>query len=172
MPMKKTLTALVSLSLLPLSALALDVVAPHPGTVTATTYYSSGTFHGAVDMASGKACGSTPLYAPIKGMLWWNVTIRNTSRICYGGSTGGNPNEAKHTFATGYTFRVWHFFKTAASVDKTGNQCELGDEGATGISTAPHTHMHYEKSGTNNTSWYSGTTKGEYLDQGEVIGRI
>ncbi len=169
--MKKTLTALVSLSLLPLSALALDVVAPHAGTVTATTYYSSGTFHGAVDVASGKACGSTPLYAPLKGLLAWNVTIRNTSRICYGDSAPGNPNEAKHTFATGFTFRVRHFFRTAASVDKTCNQCELGDEGATGTA-APNTHMQYDKSGTNSTSWYSGTTKGEYLDRGEVIGSL
>lgn len=34
------------------------------------------------------------------------------------------------------------------------------------------THLQYDKSGTNSTAWYAGTTQGEYLDRGEAIGSI
>ena len=32
--------------------------------------------------------------------------------------------------------------------------------------------MQYDRYGTNNTSWYSGTVKGEFLDRGETVGTI
>jgi len=170
--MKTTLATLMSLALLPTAATAYPVVAPHAGTVTATTYYSSGTFHGAVDIASGTTCGLWIVTVPVKGSLSWNVTIRTTSKVCHGNGSG-NQNEVKHTFANGYTFRMWHFIYDAAlSKDKTCDRCGIGLEGGTGGVTGPHTHMQYDKSGTNSTSWYSGTVKGEYLESGDVIGNV
>ncbi|ATB30914.1 hypothetical protein [Melittangium boletus] len=170
--MKTTLATLMSLALLPTAATAYTVGAPFPGTVTATTYYSSGSFHGAVDLASGSGCGYWGVETAVQASLSWNVTIRTTSRVCYGNGSG-NQNEVKHTFANGYTFRQWHFLYVAAtSKDKTCNRCQVGDEGGTGNVTGPHTHIQYDKSGTNSTSWYSGTVKGEYLDRDEKIGTV
>ncbi|ATB30915.1 hypothetical protein [Melittangium boletus] len=171
-PMKTTLATLMSLALLPAAATANPVVAPHAGTVTATTYYSSGSFHGAVDISSGKTCGVDPVKVAVKGMLAWNVTIRTTAKVCYGNGSG-NQNEVKHTFANGYTFRQWHFLYDATlSQDKTCDRCAIGREGGTGNVTGPHTHLQYDKSGTNSTSWYAGTVKGEYLETGDAIGNV
>ena len=169
--MKTTLASLMSLALLPAAAGAYEVGAPFPGTVTATTYYSSGTFHGAIDLSSSAACGYWGVETAVNASLSWNVTIRTSTKVCYGNGSG-NQNEVKHTFSNGYTFRQWHFLKTASSVDKTCNRCQIGDEGGTGNVTGPHTHIQYDKSGTNNTSWYSGTSKGEYLDRDEKIGTV
>jgi hypothetical protein len=169
--MKTTLASLMSLALLPMAATAYTVGAPHPGTVTATTYYSSGAFHGAVDISSG-GCGVALVHTAVRGLLSWNVTIRTTAKTCYGNGSG-NQNEVKHTFANGYTFRQWHFlYDPDLSKDQTCDRCAIGREGGTGNVTGPHTHLQYDKSGTNSTSWYSGTVKGEYLDLDEVIGTV
>jgi hypothetical protein len=163
---------LTSLALIPaVSGAAYTVGAPFPGTVTATTYYSSGSFHGAVDLSSSAACGYWGVETGIGASLSWNVTINTTGKVCYGNGSG-NQNEGKHTFANGYTFRQWHFLKSADSYDRTCNRCQLGDEGGTGNVTGPHTHMQYDKAGSNSTSWYSGTTKGEYLDRDEKVGTV
>ncbi|HEY0093832.1 MAG TPA: hypothetical protein VGB96_05885 [Archangium sp.] len=156
----KTLTALASLALLSTAAsAATTVTAPHPGTVTATTYTSSGAFHGAVDISSGR-CGYWSVVSPFAGAVYWNVTIRTTALSC----TIPSQNTAVHTWADGWTFRITNFLKSAASIDKTCDRCELGLEGV-------HTHMGQDKAGTYDTSWYSSyTTKGEAIDAGEVIG--
>ncbi|PTL79646.1 hypothetical protein [Vitiosangium sp. GDMCC 1.1324] len=171
--MKTTLAALASLALIPAGATAsYRVGSPFPGDVTATTYYSSGSFHGAVDISSRNACGYWGVETGVVGSLAWNVTIRTTAVVCYGNGSG-NQNEVKHTFANGYTFRQWHFLKETTSVDKTCDRCQIGDEGGTGNVTGPHSHLQYDKNGTNNTSWYSGyTTKGEFLDRGETVGYV
>jgi hypothetical protein len=171
--MKATLAVLASLALIPAAATAsYRVGSPFPGTVTATTYYSSGTFHGAVDISSANACGYWGVETGVYASLSWNVTIRTTADVCYGNGSG-NQNEVKHTFANGYVFRQWHFLQEPTSVDKTCDRCQIGDEGGTGNVTGPHTHMQYDINGSNNTSWYSGyTTKGEFLDRGETVGYI
>jgi hypothetical protein len=170
-PMKKTLTALASLALLPAAATAAyRVGAPFPGTVLTTTYSSSGSFHGAVDISSGQ-CNSWGVETGVVGSLHWNVTIRTTTLVCYSGS--GNQNEARHTFANGYSFRLWHFLKTADSYDRTCDRCQIGNEGGTDTLGTPHVHLQYDNNGTRNTAWYSGyTTKGEFLDRGETVGYI
>lgn len=169
--MNKTLTALLSLALLPVAASAFSVEAPFPGTVIATTYSSSGAFHGAVDLSS-YSCGKWGVETAVKASLFWNVTIRGAERACYG-SIGTNSNEVKHIFANGYTFRQWAFIKTDASTDKTCNRCLIGDDGyLIGGSPGPPHHIQYDKAGTNSTAWYSGTTKGEFLDRGEVVGSV
>ena len=157
---RKTLTALASMALiLPTASAGTTVTAPHPGTVTATTYYSSGAFHGAVDISSGR-CGYWGVSSPFAGSLYWNIIIRSTLQTC----STPTDNAAVHTWADGWSFRIKNFLKSAGSYDRTCDRCELGNEGH-------HTHMQYDKSGTYDTSWYSGyTSKGETIDSGEVIG--
>lgn len=167
--MKTTLPALLSLALFPLGASALTVKAPHPGTVTATTRYSSGAFHGALDISSG-SCKVWGVQTGVDASLKWNVTIRKVGTFCRG-TGSGTQNEAKHTFPSGWSFRLWHFIKTNKSVDKTCNRCQVGDEGGTGNATGPHTHVQRDRFGTNDTSWYSRhTVRGERVDRSETIG--
>ena len=168
--MKLTLTALASLALIPTAVTAHTVKAPHPGTITALTYYSSGAFHGAIDVASGSGCNYWGVETGVVGSVYWNITI-NTSVSDCNGNGSGNQNEAKHVWADGWTFRLWHFNKTASSYDRTCDRCQVGDEGSTGNSTGPHTHLQQDKAGTHDTSWYSGyTSKGEYVDRSETLG--
>ncbi|WNG62241.1 hypothetical protein F0U59_51735 [Archangium gephyra] len=169
--MKATLAALTTLAFIPTASMAYRMGSPFPGTVTATTNYSSGTFHGAVDISSANACGYWGVETGVVGSLSWNVTIRTTGVVCYGNGSG-NQNEVKHTFANGWTLRQWHFLKEPTSYDRTCDRCQIGDEGGTGNVTGPHTHIQYDKSGTNSTGWYSGTTKGEFLDRGETVGTV
>ena len=170
--MKTLLAALVSLPVISATAAAsYRIGSPFPGTVTATTYYSSGTFHGAVDISSG-TCNYWGVETGLVGSLSWNVTIRTTGVLCNGNGSG-NQNEVKHTFANDYVFRQWHFIKDSDSYDRTCDRCQIGNEGGTGNVTGPHSHLQYDRYGTNNTSWYSSyTSKGEFLSRGETVGYI
>jgi hypothetical protein len=168
---KRTLVALAGLAFIPTASVAGYVYAPHPGTVTATTYTSSGAFHGAVDISSGR-CNYWGVQVPLVGSLFWDVTIRTTGIVCYG-SGSGNQNEVKHVFADGRAIRMWHFIKTADSYDRTCDRCQIGNEGGTGNVTGPHTHIQVDNSGTKDTSWYSGyTVNGEVIDAVEIIGAL
>ncbi|HEX8825981.1 MAG TPA: hypothetical protein VF794_39080 [Archangium sp.] len=168
--MKMTLAALVSLLLLPTAAPAVTVKAPHPGTVGGIGYSPTGAFHGAVDIASG-SCNYWGVETGLVGSFYWNVTIRTSAHYCSTGSGSGTQNEAAHVFADGRVFRIWHFNKTAASVDKTCDRCQVGDEGATGNTTSPHTHLQVSKSGTIDTSWYQGyVVNGQRVDHTTTIG--
>jgi hypothetical protein len=160
------------LAFIPATASAEFVYAPHPGTVTATTYTSSGAFHGAVDISSG-ICNQWGVQSPFMGSVYWNVTVRSTNLVCYGSDGGGySPNEAERTLPDGWRFRFWHFIRTSDSYDRTCARCTLGNEGATGnTSGVPLTHLQLNNLGTMDTSWYSGyTTKGEAIDADEIIG--
>lgn len=166
---KRTLVALACLALAPTALAETRVGSPITGTVTATTYYSTGSFHGAVDIGSG-TCNQDPVLAPFAG--YWNVTIRTTGVYC-NGSGSGNQNEAKHVFGDGWVFRIWHFNKSAGSYDRTCDGCALGTVGGTGSASGPHVHLQMDKSGTYDTSWYSGyTVKGELLDARETVGYL
>jgi hypothetical protein len=167
----KTLCALVALAALaPAPAPARDVEAPLAGTVTATTYASSGAFHGAVDI-SGGTCGTTPVTTAAAGSLAWNVVINTSNTICYA-NLAIPQNEVRHTFADGFTFRLMHFNPSAASVDKTCDRCNIGKASSPG-NPESEIHLQRDKSGTRDTSWYSGyTTTGEALTLGERVGII
>ncbi|WP_375769095.1 hypothetical protein NR798_46750 [Archangium gephyra] len=171
--MKTTLAVLASLAFIPAAATAdVRVGSPFPGTVTATTYYSSGSFHGAVDISSSNACGYWGVETGAYGTYHWNVTINTTGTVCYGNGSG-NQNEVKHTFANDKVLRQWHFLKTGASYDRDCDRCQIGDEGGTGNVTGPHTHMQVDRYGSNLTGWYDGTTtRGEFLSRGETVGTI
>ena len=167
---KKALAVILALAVPSVAAAySYTVKSPFPGTVTATTYYSSGTFHGAVDISSGR-CNYWGVETGVMASLSWNVTVRTSGVYC-NGTGSGTQNEAKHAFSNGKTFRLWHFIKTADSYDRTCNRCQVGNEGGTGNATGPHVHMQYDQSGSNLTGWYSGyTTKGEAVDRSETVG--
>jgi len=157
-PMKLTLALL---ALIPPVATAYTVKAPLSGTVTATTYSATGAFHGAVDIASSQ-CGYWGVTPGLVGSVYWNITIQSTSNSCVTGVATGN--EAKHVFADGTIYRIRNFIRTAASVDKTCDRCQIGDEGL-------HMHVQVDKNGTKDTSWYSAyTTQGEAVDTTETLG--
>jgi len=167
--MSMAVAALAFLAFGPSEATAHTVKSPFPGTVTATTYYSSGTFHGAVDISSGR-CNYWGAETGVVGSVYWNVTVRTVGVYC-NGTGSGTQNEAAHVWADGWTFRQWHFIKTADSFDRTCDRCQVGNEGGTGNSTGPHAHLQQDKSGTKDTAWYANyTTKGEAVDRSETIG--
>ncbi|KFE62798.1 hypothetical protein DB31_3912 [Hyalangium minutum] len=163
--MRKTmmpLLAFASLALVPTALAGNTVLAPHSGTVTATTYNPDGSFHGAVDITPSAPCGYWGVSTGFVGSLLWNITINSTATTC----TAATGNVALHTFADGMAFRVKDFLRTPASADKTCDRCQIGDSGI-------NTHLQVNKSGTKDTSWYSGyTTQGEVIDLGEIIGVI
>ena len=163
--MKMTLAALASLALIPTAMAAHTVKAPHPGTVIAATYTSNGSFHGAVDVSSGQ-CTYWGVETGVVGSVHWNVTIRNSTMVCFGGDGMVNPNEAKHTWADGWVFRILQFIKTDKSVDKTCDRCQVGDEGTSTSHSSPITHFQQDKSGTKDSSWYIG-----YAFRGDAVNR-
>ena len=168
--MKRTLAAVASLALFPAAVTAHTVKSPHPGTVTATTYYpSSGAPHNAVDISRGR-CNYWGVETGVVGSYYWNITINTAVSVCNGNGSG-NQNEAKLVLADGRVLRFWHFNKTANSYDRTCDRCQVGDEGGTGNATGPHTHIQVDKNGTRDTSWYSGyITKGQQVDRTTTIG--
>jgi hypothetical protein len=165
----KPLLALATLAaLVPATSPARNVGAPLAGTVSATTYASSGAYHGAVDI-SGGTCGTTPVTTGVSGSLAWNVTINTPSTVCYTAMTGPQ-NEAKHTFADGFTFRLMNFNKSAQTYDRTCDGCNIGAAGDKGL-PAGSIHLQRDKAGTKDTSWYAGyAIKGEALTAGELVG--
>ena len=64
--MKRSLVALACLALAPTALAETRVGSPITGTVTTTTYYSTGSFHGAVDIGSSR-CNLDPVLAPFAG---------------------------------------------------------------------------------------------------------
>jgi hypothetical protein len=146
------------------AAYSYNVKSPFTGTVTATTNYSSGAFHGAVDISSG-TCNYWGVETGVVASLAWTVTIRTNGVHC-DGTGSGTQNEAKHSFGNGKTFRLWHFIKTSDSVNRTCNRCQVGNEGGTGNATGAHVHLQYDQNGSNLTGWYSG-----YVSRGQSVNR-
>jgi hypothetical protein len=170
--LKTTLAVLTALAIIPTAATAaLRVGSPFPGTVTATTYYSNGDPHRAVDISSGR-CNYWGVETGVYANLYWNVTVRTTGIVC-SDDRSGYQNEAKHTFSNGNVFRLWHFIANADSRDRTCDRCQVGNEGGTGRATGAHVHLEFDVNGTNSTAWYSNyTVRGEFLDRGETVGYI
>jgi hypothetical protein len=165
---------LVSLAtLIPATVLAAYTVkAPLDGKVGDTTYTSSGSFHGAVDI-SGGICAETGVTTAVMGSLAWNVTIQNTSRECGMDATGGSNNTVSHTFASGRSLRQWHFNKSADSYDRTCDRCFIGTVGSAGLITGgiPRAHLQYDIQGTLITNWYPPyVTKGQTVTTSTTIG--
>ncbi len=169
--LKMTLAALASLTLLPMASTAHEVRSPFPGNITATTYYPSGGYHGAIDVSSGR-CNYWGAETAVVGSVFWDVTINTTGIVCNGNGYE-NANTAVHTWLDGWKFHQKHFIKTSDSYDRTCDRCQVGNEGGTGQATGPHAHLMQEKAGTKDTSWYSGyTVQGEYVDRSETLGYL
>jgi hypothetical protein len=152
---KLLLVTLALAFLAPATALAHYVKSPLSGTVTATTYYSSGKFHGALDIAGpASTCGTRQVTTGVAQTKYWTVTIRTTSRVCYGNGSG-RENSSNASYANGWTFRQFHFNRNSNSRSRTCDRCYIGTHGGTGNSTGPHTHIQYDRYGTRSTSWYS-----------------
>ena len=167
--LKMGLVVLSALALIPAAATAHTVKSPFPGTVTATTYYPSGGYHGAVDISSGR-CNYWGAETGVVGSVFWDVVINTTTIVCNGNGYE-NANEARHLWLSGWTFRQKHFLKTSDSYDRTCDRCQVGNEGGTGQATGPHAHLMQDKSGTHDISWYSGyTVQGEAVDRAETVG--
>lgn len=167
--LKTTLMAVAALSLISTAAPAYEVRSPCPGTVTATTTYSDGSPHKAVDIAPG-SCNYWGAETGIVGSVYYTVTIRTTAAICNGNGSG-NQNEAKATLASGWAFRQWHFIKTADSRSRSCDRCQVGNIGGTGRVTGPHTHLQRDKAGTLDTSWYR-VSRGDSVTRSTTIGYV
>ena len=166
----KTLAALAAMTAAPLAFAAHTVGAPLAGTVTATTYSTSGAYHGAVDIRGG-ACGQTPVYTGVVGSLSWTVTIKSSATGC--GSSLSAQNEASHTFGTGWTFRLRGFVNSAGSISRTCDRCNIGTAfNFSGDAIVEPLHLQHDKLGTRDSQWYVGTVKGEALSLGEVVGYL
>ncbi len=169
MQLKKALFALFAAAILPSPTVAYEVRSPCPGTVTTTTNYSDGSPHKAVDIAPG-SCNYWGAETGVVGSFRWTVTIKTTGAICEGNGSG-NQNEAKTTFASGWTFRQWHFIKTSDSYNRTCDRCQVGNIGGTGRVTGPHAHLQRDKAGTLDTSWYV-VKKGQSVTRSTTIGNV
>jgi hypothetical protein len=166
---KTTLLALTALAILPNATIAYEVRSPCPGTVTATTYYSDGSPHKAVDIAPG-SCNYWGAETGVVGSIRWTVTIQTPTVVCNGNGSN-NQNEAKASFASGWAFRQWHFIKTADSYTRTCDRCQIGNIGGTGHVTGPHAHLQRDRTGTLDTSWYT-VSKGNSVNRSTTIGNI
>ena len=165
-----TLGAL-TLTLAPLALAARPVQAPLAGTVSATTYSSSGAYHGAVDLQGG-SCGQTPVSTGAAGSLIWKLTIPSEATGC-GGSLAAQ-NEALHDFGGGWSFRLRGFLRPAGSAHKTCDRCDIGKAyrfyGNANVEQA--LHLQYDKMGTRDAQWYAGTTMRGALSDGEYVGSL
>jgi hypothetical protein len=167
----KILVVAIAVAALPSPVLAHYVKAPVNGTVTATTWYSSGTFHGAVDIAPGSsACGVKAVTTAVAQTKFWDVTINTGYKVCYGNGSG-NQNQAVASYTNGWKFRQYHFNKSGSSYDRTCDRCYIGLVGGTGYATGPHSHLQYDRYGTKSTSWYS-TSRGRYVYTSTSIGYL
>lgn len=172
--MKKNLKMLVVaavVSTLPAPVFAHYVKSPINGTVTATTYYPSGGYHGSVDIAPGAStCGVKSMTTAVAQTKFWDVTIRTGYRVCYGNGRG-NENGAVASYTNGWKFRQYHFNKSGSSYDRTCDRCYIGTSGGTGNATGPHAHLQYDRYGTKSTSWYS-VRRGQYLYTTSNVGYL
>jgi hypothetical protein len=147
------------------------VKSPVNGTVTATTYYSSGALHAAVDIAPGASnCGIKGVTTAVAQSKFWDVTINTGWKVCYGNGNG-NQNQAVASYSYGWKFRQYHFNKSGSSYDRTCDRCIIGTVGGTGWASGPHSHLQYDKYGTKSRSWYT-TAKGRYVYTTTSVGYL
>ncbi len=165
------LLVLAAVVAVPPAAKAAYVKSPLDGIVTAATRYPSGSFHGALDIAGPRStCGTRGVTTGVAQTKFWTIRIRTSSRVCYGNGSG-NENSATAAYSNGWSFRQFHFNRSASSYSRTCDRCTVGTHGGTGRVTGPHAHVQYDRYGTRSTSWYS-VGRGRTVLKATTIGRI
>ncbi len=145
------IVAIISLSAAEARASAL--VWPVSGTVTCTWYYSTGGFHGAVDIGGNSGAAIGAARAGTAGAYWgWN---------------GGYGNFVRITHVNGYTTDYHHFVSIIVRSGQSVSQLQtLGYVGSTGMTTGPHCHFDLRRWGT---KIYMPAYRGQYLTKGRAV---
>lgn len=149
-------------------------------TVTATTYYSSGNYHGAVDQSRNGACWLNDSDAAryhrgsIQASRYYSY-IGGCGRYCGNnlGSTcnGGAGNLITTTGSNGWDWRQMHInYLAGTSRSKTCTRCAFGLIGSTGNSSGGHAHVENRRYGTKSTAWMSNVWVGMNANCTRTIG--
>jgi hypothetical protein len=140
--------------------------------ITATAYYSSGNYHGAMDQAKqGGGCWTSDSSAA----RYHRGSINSSRYYSYLGGcgafcgnnlgnkcNGGAGNMISTTGANGWDWRQMHVnYLSGHSKSKTCTRCSFGLIGSTGNSSGGHAHVENRRYGTKSTGWMSGKSVGQ-----------
>lgn len=131
-----------------------DLVWPLSGRVTATWYYSSGGFHGAVDIAA-------PAWTKVGAARGGTVSIASW------GYNGGYGNFIRLSHGNGYTTDYHHFIGFAVHAGQAVSRLQtIGYVGTTGMSTGYHCHFDLRRWGS---KLYMPATRGQTVTKGTAV---
>lgn len=151
--------------------------------ITALKYYSSGSFHGAMDQALSARVKCWTSDSPsaryhrgsIVGSRYYRYTggCGKTCRYNIGNlCNGGAGNLITTTGSGGWDWRQMHInFRKGHSRSKTCRRCSFGLVGSTGNSSAGHAHNENRRYGTKMTGWMSGRYVGQNASCTKRVGR-
>lgn len=148
--------------------------------VTATAYYSSGNFHGAVDQAKSGGCWLSDSDAA----RYHRGSINSSRYYSYLGGcggycgnhlgnrcNGGAGNMISTTGSNGWDWRQMHInYLSGHSRSKTCTRCSFGLIGSTGNSSGGHAHVENRRYGTKSTAWMSDVWVGMNANCTRTIG--
>lgn len=148
--------------------------------VTATAYYSSGNFHGAVDQAKSGGCWLSDSDAAryhrgsINASRYYSF-LGGCGRYCgnhLGNQcNGGAGNMITTTGSGGWDWRQMHInYLSGHSRSKTCTRCSFGLIGSTGNSSGGHAHVENRRYGTKSTAWMSGISVGRNANCTRTLG--
>ena len=131
-----------------------DLVWPVSGYVSATWRYSSGGFHGAVDIAG-------PAWSTVGAARQGSVQVAGY------GYNGGYGNYVRLYHGNGYTTDYHPFVKIATSYGRSVSRLQtIGYRGTTGMSTGNHTHFDLRRYGT---KIFMSAYRGQTLTKGRSV---
>ncbi len=148
--------------------------------VSATAYYSSGNYHGAVDQSKGGACwlsdSSAARYhrGSIDSSRYYRYT-GGCGRYC-GNHLGNRCNGGAGNLITtvgsnGWDWRQFHINElSGTSRSKTCTRCAFGLIGSTGNSSGGHAHVENRRYGTKSTAWMANAYVGMNANCTRTIG--
>lgn len=148
--------ATVSLLSAAASPASAHLVWPVSGYVTATWTYSSGKFHGAVDIAG-------PAWSAVGAARYGRVIVASY------GWNGGYGNFVRVSHGNGWTTDCHHFIRIATAYGRSVSTLQtIGYRGTTGMSTGNHTHFDLRRWGS---KVYMPAWRGQYLYKGRSVPR-
>lgn len=151
--------------------------------ITALKYYSSGSFHGAMDQA---VRATTKCWTRDSSSARYHRGSINSSRYYryLGGCgatcrynignrcNGGAGNMISTVGSGGWDWRQMHINHLSGhSRSKTCKRCSFGLVGSTGNSSAGHAHVENRRYGSKMTGWMSGRYVGESSPCTKTVGR-